>query len=291
MAVELQGRVVAITGGARGIGRAIAEQLARAGARVGIGDIDGDAAEAAAGEIGNGVVGLQLDVTDRASVESFADTVEEAHGPIDVFVNNAGILLVGPFLEEDDAATERQLAVNVMGVVHGMRAILPRMQARGQGQVVNIASGASYITPKGEVSYSATKHAVLALSDGVREELGAGGIAITVVFPGLVKTELAEGTEPPRATSWITPDDVAEGVVKGIRERRAEIFVPRELAVLLRLNKTATARGRRFLARLFGMDGLATKTDPAQRAGYMRRIGLEPDQAGAGTGPAAPRDG
>ena len=290
MAVELQGRVVAITGGARGIGRAIAEQLARAGARVGIGDIDGDAADATAGEIGAGALGFALDVTDRASVESFADAVEDALGPIDVFVNNAGILLVGPFLEEDDSATERQLAVNVMGVVHGMRTILPRMQARGGGHVVNIASGASYITPKGEVSYSATKHAVLALTDGVREEVADSGIAITAVFPGLVKTELAEGTEPPRATKWISPDDVAEGVVKGIRERRAEVFVPRELAVLLRLGKVMTARGRHLLARAFGMDELATKTDPAQRAGYMRRIGLEPDQAGAGTGRAR-RDG
>src|SRR5918998_367007 len=140
-------RVVAITGGARGIGRAIATELARAGARVGIGDMDLGAAEEAAAAIPGEVHAFELDVTDRASMDRFVDAVEERLGPLDVMVNNAGILLVGPFLEEDDAATERQFAVNVMGVVHGMRAALPRMRERGRGQLVNIASSASWVAP------------------------------------------------------------------------------------------------------------------------------------------------
>lgn len=288
MPVELQGRVVAITGGARGIGRSIAAALVREGAKVAIGDIDADATGAAASELGGGVVGLPLDVTDRDSVERFADQVEERLGPLDVFVNNAGILLVGPFLEEDDSATARQLGVNVMGVIHGMRVVLPRMRARGRGQLINVASGASYITPPGEVTYAATKHAVLALTDGAREELDGSGVVLTTVFPGLVRTELAKGTEPPRASKWISPEDVAEGVVKAIREQRPEVFVPREMAILLRFYKSQSARGRRRLARLFGMKAVATETDPAERAGYMKRIGLEPNQAGPGTGPSEP---
>ena len=282
--MELEGKVVAITGGARGIGRSIAAALVGGGARVAIGDVDLGAAEQAASELGQGVVPFVVDVSDRDSVERFADDVEDRLGPLDVWVNNAGILLVGPFLEEDDSATERQIAVNLMGVVHGMRGALARMLPRGRGQIVNIASGASYTVPPGEVTYAATKHAVLALSDGVREECRGTGLTITAVFPGLVNTELAKGTAPPRASKWITPDDVAEAVVKAIREQRLEVFVPRGMAPLLRMSRSATARGRMWLSRLFGMEAVATKTDPAARAAYMERIGLGRERAGAGTG-------
>jgi NAD(P)-dependent dehydrogenase (short-subunit alcohol dehydrogenase family) len=282
--VELQGQVVAITGGARGIGRSIAAALTRAGARVAIGDVDLGAAEQAAAELGEGVVPLAVDVSDRDSVERFADDVEDRLGPLDVWVNNAGILLVGSFLDEDDSMTERQFAVNVMGVVHGMRVALARMGPRHRGQIVNIASGASYTVPPGEVTYAATKHAVLALSDGVREECRGSGLTITAVFPGLVNTELATGTAPPRASKWITPEDVADGVVMAIRDQRLEVFVPRQMAPLLRMSRAATARGRMWLSRLFGMEAVATKTDPAARAAYMERIGLSREQAGAGTG-------
>ena len=287
---ELNARVIAVTGGARGIGRSIAAELARAGARVGIGDVDLTAAEATAAELPGEVVAFQLDVTDRASVDAFVDGVEERLGPLDVMVNNAGILLVGPFLEEDDRATERQLAVNVMGVVHGMRAALPRLVERGRGQLVNIASTASWVSPSGEVSYAATKHAVIALTDGVREELHGSGVAITGVFPGLVQTELAKGTKPARATKWISPDDVARAVVDAIREPRPDVFVPRELAFIARLAKVLPTRARRRLMRALDLDRVTATTDPGERAGYMRRIGLDPDAAGRGTAGAS-RDG
>ena len=278
---DLRGRTVAITGGARGIGRAIAAQLAGAGARVAIGDVDLAAAERTAAELGQNVVALDVDVSDRASMDRFVDGAEEALGPLDVMVNNAGILLVGPFLEEDDAATERQLAVNVMGVVHGMRAALPRMRERGRGQVVNVASSASWIAPPNEVTYAATKHAVLALSDGVRLELAGSGVIVTAVYPGLVETELSRGTHPPRATRLITPEEVAAAVLRGIRERRSEVFVPRELAAILRANRMATSRARILLARAFGLGQLTNERTGSDRVGYMRRIGLRPDQAGA----------
>ncbi|HEX8647813.1 MAG TPA: SDR family oxidoreductase [Thermoleophilaceae bacterium] len=280
---QLDARVVAVTGGARGIGRSIAAELARAGARVGIGDLQLEAAEEAAAAIGGEVEAFELDVTDRDSMERFLDSVEERLGPLDVMVNNAGILLVGPFLEEDDSATERQFAVNVMGVVHGMRAALPRMLARGRGQLVNIASSASWVSPPGEVSYAATKHAVLALTDGVREELEGSGVQLTGVFPGLVDTELAKGTKPPRASKWISPDQVAEAVVAAIREPRPDVFVPREFAFTTRLAKVLPTRARRRLMRMLDVDRVTSTTDPAERADYMRRVGLEPDAAGRGT--------
>jgi hypothetical protein len=280
---ELDARVVAITGGARGIGLAIATELARAGARVGIGDLQLEAAEEAAAAIPGEAAAFELDVTDRDSMERFLDGVEERFGPLDVMVNNAGILLVGPFLDEDDAATARQLSVNVMGVVHGMRAALPRMVARGRGQLVNIASTASWVSPTGEVTYAATKHAVLALTDGVREELRGSGVQLTGVFPGLVDTELAKGTKPSRATKFISPEDLARTVVAAIRDPRPDVFLPRELALIARIARVLPTRGRRGLLRLLDVDRVTSTTDPAERADYMRRVGLDPNAAGRGT--------
>lgn len=285
---ELNARVVAITGGARGIGRAIAAELARAGARVGIGDVDLGAAQEAAAELGGDVHAFEVDVTDRGSMERFVDSVEERLGPLEVMINNAGILLVGPFLEEDDSATERQFAVNVMGVVHGMRVALPRMRERGRGHLVNIASSASWVAPPGEVTYSATKHAVLALTDGVREELEGAGIELTGVFPGLVDTELAVGTKPPKGSKLISPDDVARVVVAAIRKPRPDVFIPRDFAVSTRLARMLPTRGRRWLMRALDVERVTSATDPDERAGYMKRIGLDPDAAGRGT---ARRDG
>jgi NAD(P)-dependent dehydrogenase (short-subunit alcohol dehydrogenase family) len=280
----LDSRVVAVTGGARGIGRAIAMELARAGARVGIGDLDLDAAEQTAAELPGEAVAFELDVTDRASVDAFVNGVEERLGPLDVMVNNAGILLVGPFLEEDDAATQRQLAVNVMGVVHGMRAALPRMLERGRGQVVNVASSASWVAPPGEVSYSATKHAVLALTDGVREELHGRGVHLTGVFPGLVATELAKGTQPPRITKWITPEQVGQAVAAAIGDPRPEVFVTRELGPLARLLRALPPRPRHRVLTALDIGRVTEETSATERADYMKRIGLDPRAAGRGTG-------
>ena len=282
---ELNARVVAITGGARGIGRAIAAELARAGARVGIGDLDLAAAEEAAAGMDGEVHAFQVDVTDRASMDRFLDGVEERIGPLDVMVNNAGILLVGPFLAEDDSATEKQFAVNVMGVVHGMRSALPRLLGRGRGQLVNIASSASWVAPPGEVSYSATKHAVLALTDGVREELRGSGVALTGVFPGLVETELAKGTAPPRFSNWITPDDVAQAVVAAIRKPKPDVFAPREFAFTTRFARVLPTRARQRVMQLLDVGRVTAETDPGERADYMRRIGLDPGAAGHGTAP------
>jgi short-subunit dehydrogenase len=198
-------------------------------------------------------------------------------------VNNAGILLVGPFLEEDDAATQRQFAVNVMGVVHGLRAALPRMIARGRGHVVNIASSASWVSPPGEVSYAATKHAVLALTDGVREEVAGTGVHMTGVYPGLVDTELAKGTKPPRGSKWISPADVAEVVVRAIEKPRPDVFVPREFAFTTRLARMLPTRARARLLRLLDVNRVTETTDPGERADYMKRVGLDPSAAGRGT--------
>jgi hypothetical protein len=276
----IQGRVVAITGGARGIGRAIAARLAGEGVRVAIGDVDLAAAELTAGQLPGDVLALEVDVSERASFEAFVDEVEERLGPLDVLVNNAGILLVGPFLEEDDRATEREFAVNVGGVMNGMRTALPRLRERGRGQVVNIASSASWLAPPGEVSYSATKHAVHALTDGVRKELRGSGVELTAVFPGLVDTELAAGTIPTRGAKLIGPDEVAEAVVDAIRDPRPEVFVPRQIGFLLRFHKALPEGARRRLDAWFAIERLTAGTSASSRAAYMERIGLARREGG-----------
>ena len=140
--LSLRGRIVAITGGARGIGKATARALVLKGAKVAIGDLDRELAEQTAAEIGGGTLALELDVTHRDSFEGFLDQVEERLGPLDVLVNNAGIMPLGRFVEEDDATAQRMVDINVHGVLYGMKLALPRMQRRGSGHIVNIASQA-----------------------------------------------------------------------------------------------------------------------------------------------------
>lgn len=292
MASSNAGRVVAISGAARGIGRATARALARDGARVAIGDLDSAGARELARTLGPAAIGLALDVSDLDSFRAFLDEAQETLGPIDALVNNAGIMVVGPFLEEDPAAAGRLIEVNLAGTMHGMRLALPRMVARGRGHVINVISAAAYVAPPGEASYAATKHAVRALTDAVREELRGSGVSLTGVFPGLVETDLAAGTRPSRGGRWIKPEEVGEAIARVVREPRPEVFVPRSLGGLLRLNAALPARAKGVLGRLFAVDKVATGVDPSSRAAYTARTfgrrgplgGLEP---GAAESPAA----
>ena len=138
----LAGETVAITGAARGIGRATAEALTRQGVRVAIGDLDLAAAQDTSSALGPTTVALPLDVTERTSFAAFLDGAEEQLERVDALVNNAGIMPIGPFLDEDDATAQRILDINVHGVILGMKLVLPRMIARGRGHIVNIASQA-----------------------------------------------------------------------------------------------------------------------------------------------------
>lgn len=176
----LAGRVIAVTGAGRGIGRAIAETLARAGGMVALGDLDEATARSAAEEISRAArgraEGFALDVTDTASFAGFLDRAEAAFGLVDVLVNNAGIMWVGPFADETEQTALRQFDVNLHGVLRGTKLAAPRMLARGAGHIVNIASAASKLAPAGEATYAATKHAVHGYSTAVRAELHGRGV-------------------------------------------------------------------------------------------------------------------
>ena len=229
----LAGDTAAITGAARGIGRVTAEALLRQGMRVAIGDVDLDAARQTASELGPSAVAVALDVTDRPSFYEFLNIAEEQLGPIDVLVNNAGIMPIGPFLEEDDATAQRVLDINVHGVILGMKLALPRMIGRGSGHVVNIASQAGKYGFPGGATYCASKAAVINLSRAVRKEIRGSGVEISVISPIAVNTELALGLAEPRQRQFrkIEPQQVADAIVETLRVPRFDVHVPKQLGI------------------------------------------------------------
>src|SRR4051794_1178 len=212
--------------------------------RVAIGDLDAALAQQAADALGGDTVGLALDVTDAGSFAAFLDAAEEALGPLDVLVNNAGILHLGPFVEESDDATRRQFDVNVFGVVNGTRLILPRFRERGRGRLVNVASSAGKVTPPGIATYAATKHAVVGLTEAVRAEHRDTGIDFSIVMPGVVRTEMIAGYAKSPVVSEIEPEDVAEAIVDALRTGRVDVWVPRSLGRVNRVMQ-ALPRGAR----------------------------------------------
>ncbi|HUO75130.1 MAG TPA: SDR family oxidoreductase [Solirubrobacteraceae bacterium] len=269
--IRLQGVHVAITGGARGIGAATAERLRRDGARITLGDIDVTAVEATAARLG--AVGLALDVTDRESFTAFLDAAEAAQGPVDVLINNAGIMPIGPFLEEPDDVAHRQFEINVHGVILGMKIALPRMLARGSGHVVNLASAAGRIALPGEATYVATKHAVVGLSESVRCELEGTGVGVTTVLPNLANTRLGSGMHAARGMHKLEAADVADAIVDGLRRRRPEVYVPASLRPLSVLEIALPRPIKRVVHRAFGSDQIAQQFDHAERAAYQEATG------------------
>ncbi|TDD86150.1 SDR family oxidoreductase [Saccharopolyspora karakumensis] len=267
MAHSLQGRVVAVTGGARGIGRAIAERLAAGGAHVAIGDRDLDAAHATAREIPGTVEAFGCDVTDSSSFGGFLGAVEDRWGPIDVLVNNAGVLWVGRFDEEPEAATERQLAVNLHGVIRGVKLAAPAMRARGRGHIVTVASAAAKLSPAGESTYAATKHGVFGYLAGVRAELRGSGVELSVVMPAVVDTELAAGTAA-GAARLLNPGEVGDAVVAVVRRPRFEVTVPGYVGPLTRWVNLLPQRARDLVLRRLVPDQVAAVPNKAIRARY-----------------------
>jgi NAD(P)-dependent dehydrogenase (short-subunit alcohol dehydrogenase family) len=142
---SLSNQVVAITGGARGIGHATGRALAHQGARLAIGDLDGDLTAQVAAELGGHAFGVGVDVTDNGAFTAFLDGVEHRLGPLDVLVNNAGIMNAGPIEAEDEALTARALAINLEAVIHGTREAVRRMKPRRTGHIVNVSSAVSKV--------------------------------------------------------------------------------------------------------------------------------------------------
>jgi short-subunit dehydrogenase len=290
----LTGQVAAITGGARGIGRAMAEAFLGQGMRVAIGDVDVEAARQTAGELARGTIAVELDVTKRASVERFADEVEAQLGPIDVFVNNAGIMPIGRFVDEDDASAHRQVDINVHGVVYGCKVALARMLPRNRGHVVNIASQAGKFGIPGIATYVATKHAVVGLSEALRGELKHmdAAIDISVVMPNIVGTELGSGLGQSRASKILTPEEVADATVEALQTGRFDVWVPRSVQTIATVTGVLPRPAREAVARALKADKVIWDADMDARKNYELRAansepglepGKEPEQIEAGS--------
>jgi NADP-dependent 3-hydroxy acid dehydrogenase YdfG len=263
---------VAITGGGRGIGRATAAALINQGARVAIGDIEVDLAERTAAELGAGTIGLRLDVTDRASFDAFLTEVEERLGPIDVLINNAGIMPIGPFVEETDATAKRMIDINLHGVIFGSKLALERFVPRGRGHLVNIASSAGKAGFPGGATYCATKHAVVGLSEAIRAETYGTEIEVSCVMPVVVKTELGSGLPETRSFKPIEPEDVAALIVEALQFPRFDVFAPKSVGALFRLQGLFPRRVNESVARWLKADQVLSAPDHAGRAAYEARM-------------------
>jgi short-subunit dehydrogenase len=222
--VELAGARALVTGASRGIGRATAVALARAGAAVKVTGRDQAALEAVA----RAIRGEHL-AADLARPEE-VDRLAAWAGEVDVLVNNAGVGWAGRFVDMPLDRVEEVVRVNLLAAIRLTRALLPGMVARGRGHVVNVASIAGHVGPREEAVYVATKAGLIGFSESLRHELAGTGVGVSVVSPGVVRTAFFEREGRPytrRLPRMAEPEVVARAVVRAVREERAEVFAPR----------------------------------------------------------------
>lgn len=273
---SLANRVVVITGGARGIGASTARLLTSRGARVAIGDLDADAVAQTAWELG--VLGLSVDVTDAGGFAAFLDEVTAALGPIDVLINNAGIMPLHRVDEESDDLTRRIVELNQLAVIRGTREIVRRWKAEGRGgHVINVSSAAGRIPIAGASTYVATKHAVSGFSNSLHIEFRADRLPIdvTAVHPAMVRTELAAGFAANKGVAKpVTPEQVAEGILSALQRPRPDVYVPRSLGVAVRTGGLIPRRVGEWLNRVLGGERAALDAmESPERRSYNDRIG------------------
>lgn len=273
---DLAGKVVVITGGARGIGAATASHLSREGAIVAIGDLDEALAKETAAGLGGRSIGLGLDVTDRPGFTAFLDQVERELGPVDVLVNNAGIMPLSRIEDESEASTYAQVAVNVLAVIHGTKEAVRRMKARGgQGHIVNISSAAGRVPVAGGATYTGTKHAVSGFSNALHIEFKADRtpIHVTAVHPAIVRTELSKGLKDNKGVSPVTPEQVAAAVVDALKFPRPDVYVPKSLGTATKTGALVPRRVGEWLNKVLGGERAALDaiSSPARQE-YENRV-------------------
>ncbi|OBI93259.1 short-chain dehydrogenase [Mycobacterium alsense] len=273
LARNIAGKVVAVTGGARGIGLAVATALHAAGAKVAIGDIDEATAKQSGERLGLAVF-RGLDVTDRGSFTEFLDAVENELGPLDVLVNNAGVIAVGRAVDEPDDITRRLFDVNAHGVILGTKLAAQRMLPRRRGHVVNIGSLASVLPTEGIATYCATKHAVLGYTDAVRMENRGSGVSFSVIMPTLTNTEMVAGIGHAKGFKNAEPEDVARAVVGVIAKPQPRVAIPRSLGATLWAQRLLPQAVAEALGRALGTGRVFTSDlEREKRQAYARRTG------------------
>jgi 3-oxoacyl-[acyl-carrier protein] reductase len=221
MQIDLSGKNALVTGSTRGIGRAIAETLAKSGARVAVVGRDLQKAKVAAVEVGNGAQGFACDVTDTAAVAKLVADVEVAFGSIDILVNNAGITRDNLVMRLKDEDWDAVINANLRGAFAAIRAVSRGMMKRRSGRIINVSSIIGIIGNKGQANYAASKAGLIALTKSVAKELGSRNILVNAVAPGFIETEMT-ATMTPEAREALgnqialerlgTPQDVAATV-------------------------------------------------------------------------------
>jgi NADP-dependent 3-hydroxy acid dehydrogenase YdfG len=270
---DLTGKLVVITGGGRGIGAATAKLLTSVGATVAICDLD----EVTVKETGNalGVFGRVVDVTDRAAFKRFLDEVETDVGPIDVLVNNAGVMPLNRIDDEADRTTHDIIALNLMAVIYATKEMVTRMKARGTGQIVNVSSAAGRIPIAGASTYVASKHGVSGFSNSLHIEFKADRtpIDICVVHPAMVHTELAAGFKANKGPAKpVTPEAVAEGILSAMQKPRPNVYVPKSLGTSVRTGGLIPRRTGEWLNKVLGGERAALDAlDDPDRTTYEAR--------------------
>ncbi|MFC3964151.1 SDR family oxidoreductase [Nocardia jiangsuensis] len=271
MSSAVRGKVVVITGGARGIGLATARALREQGAKIAIGDIDETTVKQSGTDHDFEVYG-KLDVTDEESFTRFLDEVERELGPIDVLVNNAGIMPTGRLVDEPDALTRRILDINVYGVILGSKLAAARMLPRGGGHVINIASLAGESHIPGLATYNASKHAVLGFTDTLREEYRGTGLHFSSVLPTLTKTELGSGVSTPKVMPPAEPEDIAAAIAALIVKPRSKVRVTKVAGAISRfVNFLPEPVGDAIARSLGASHTFLEDVDSAQRKAYEDR--------------------
>ncbi len=241
----MAGRLALVTGAGSGIGRETALLCARRGADLALCDVDEAglaSTEAEARQLGRDVLARRVDVADRAQMQAFATAVHERVDAVDLLVNNAGVGLGAGFLETPLEDWDWILPINVMGVVHGCHMFVPPMVERGRvGHVVNLSSAAGYFANPSLAAYTATKFAVLGLSEALRIELRPHGIGVTAVCPGLINTPITRnsrlrGTAEAKRERFVRlyerrnygPERVAQRILHAVQRNRAVMPVTAE---------------------------------------------------------------
>ncbi|TEA08569.1 SDR family NAD(P)-dependent oxidoreductase [Mycobacteroides salmoniphilum] len=272
--IQMESAIALVTGGARGIGLSIAQRLAREGVRVVIADLDGEAAARAAREIGSGAQGFALDVAEFDEYLRVVTEVEETLGPIDIVVNNAGIMPVGPLLGELRGVAEATMRVNFWSHYISYQVLAPRMIARGRGHFINVTSAAGAIHSPGLASYVASKHAATGFARSAREELVGTGVTISTVMPAAVRTQLVDGIP----FKWweklgiIPPEWVARDAVRTVRNRPAVVGSPRGTVLALRLQHLVPEWLWLLGRRVVNADRTVGPVDRRARSEYDGRI-------------------
>ena len=271
-AAVVNGKVIVITGGARGIGFATAKTLHQLGAKVAIGDVDEAAVKESGADLDVGFYS-RLDVTDRQSFTTFLDDVERELGPIDVLVNNAGIAPAGRFVDEPDEVTQRTIAINIFGVILGTKLAAERMVKRRKGHIINIASLAAVTAVPGIATYVATKHAVLGYTDTARLELRGTGVTLSAVMPTLTNTAMIDGAASVPGFRNAEPEDIAAGIVGLIEKPKPRLAVTRAAGLLTAgLPRFMPLRVSEAINRALHVDAIFVEAaDKPQRRDYEDR--------------------